>query len=99
MSKRKIPGSDSYFELNYRGMGELLKSVAIQQMLRERMAPVQAAVPGSELDVVVGRSRARAKVIHGSDFDEANTGDLSRALDNSGGSRGTNVVSNKPTRR
>lgn len=99
MSKRKIPQSNSYFELNYKGMGELLKSYEIQQMLRNRMAPVQAAVPGSELEVVVGRSRARAKVIKGSDYDEANTGELSRALDNSGGTRGTNVVSNKPTRR
>lgn len=80
-------------------MGELLKSPEIQSMLRERMAPVQASVPGSQLEIVVGRSRARAKVINGSDYDEANTGELSRALDASGGQRGTNVVSNKPTRR
>lgn len=99
MSKRKIPNSDSYIELDYKGMGELLKSQAIQNMLRKRMTNVQEAIPGSELDVVVGRNRARAKVKFGSDYDEANTGQLSQALDLAGGQRGTNVISNKPTRR
>lgn len=92
MSKTRIPNSNGgYVELNYKGMGELLKSPEIQAMLRNRMQAVQSAVPGSELVVTVGRTRARAKVINGSDYDEANTGELSRALDLAGGSRGTQV--------
>lgn len=92
MSKSMIPnGQGSYVQLNYKGMSDLLKSPAIQSMLRDRMQSVQGAVPGSELEVKVGRSRARAKVIFGSDFEEADTGALSRALDLSGGRRGTNV--------
>lgn len=91
MSKTRIPNSSSFVELNYKGMGELLKSPEIQAMLRNRMQTVQGAIPGSELVVTVGRTRARAKVINGSDYDEANTGDLSRALDLAGGSRGTQV--------
>lgn len=94
MSKSSIPGGGgSYVSLNYKGMGDLLKSTEIQSMLRERMAMVQGAVPGSELEVKVGRSRARAKVIFGSDYEEADTGALSRALDMSGGRRGTNIKS------
>jgi len=91
MSKTKIPNSSSSVELNYKGMGELLKSPEIQAMLRNRMQAVQGAVPGSELTVTVGRTRARAKVIKGSDYDEAGSGELSRALDLAGGSRGTQV--------
>jgi len=95
MVKTPIPGGGGYVELNRQGVGELLKSPAIQAMLRERMANVQAAVPESTLEVVVGRSRARAKVIKGSDREEANTGELSRALDNAGGSRGDRKTKNK----
>lgn len=95
MVKTPIPGGGGYVELNRAGIGELLKSPAIQSMLRERMANVQAAVPDSTLEVVVGRSRARAKVIKGSDREEANTGELSRALDNAGGSRGDRKTKNK----
>lgn len=98
MSKTRIPNSSSFVELNYKGMGELLKSPEIQAMLRNRMQTVQGAIPGSELVVTVGRTRARAKVINGSDYDEANTGDLSRALDLAGGSRGTQVLP-KSTRK
>ena len=91
-----IPGTQGdRVTLNYKGMSELLKSPAIQAMLRERMANVQAAVPDSELDVVIGRSRARAKVIKGSDRDEADTGELSRALDLAGGDRGTRQSNKK----
>jgi len=99
MSRTPIPGSPgSYVTLNYKGMGELLKSPAIQEMLRQRMEPVQGALPGSELTVTIGRTRARAKVAYGSDYEEADTGALSRALDLSGGMRGTQQPSN-PTRK
>lgn len=81
--------------LNYQGMRQLLQSPEIQEMLRQRMSLVQAAVPESTLEVLVGRNRARAKVIKGSDREEANTGELSRALDLAGGSRGTRQVNTK----
>jgi hypothetical protein len=38
-------------------------------------------------------------VARGSDFDEANTGELSRALDLAGGKRGIKVKTNKPKPR
>jgi hypothetical protein len=98
MARSQIPGGKGYVMLNYLGMGELLKSPQIQAILRQRMAPVQSALDGSELQIMVGRNRARAKVIRGSDYEEANTGELSRALDLSGGSRGTRVkTTKKPT--
>lgn len=85
----KIPGRDGRVYLNYQGMRELLKSDAIKQMLEQRMRAVQAALPGSEMSAINRPSRVAVKVTHGSDYDEANTGDLSRALDLSGGLRGT----------
>lgn len=85
-------------KLNFKGMGELLKSNEIRAELVNRMLPVQSALPGSRLEAVNRRSRAAVKVIRGSDFDEANTGDLSRALDLSGGRRGTQVKTRKPKR-
>jgi hypothetical protein len=94
----KIPGGGGEVKLNFKGMGELLRSPAIASELRTRMRRVQSAVPGSELDVVTSGRRARAKVSRGSDFDEANTGTLSRALDLSGGQRGYKVKTNKPIR-
>jgi hypothetical protein len=63
------------------------------------MLRVQAAVPGSDLEVTTKGRRARAKVSRGSDFDEANTGELSRALDLAGGQRGYKVKTNKPKPR
>jgi hypothetical protein len=95
----KIPGGGGEVKLNFKGMGELLRSPAIASELRTRMRRVQAAVPGSELDVVTSGRRARAKVSRGSDFDEANTGTLSRALDLAGGERGYKVKTNKPKAR
>ena len=92
----KIPGGGGEVKLNFKGMGELLRSPAVASELRSRMARVQSALPGSQLEVVTGGRRARAKVIRGSDFDEANTGDLARALDLSGGQRGYKVKTNKP---
>ena len=84
-----IPNSNgSRVKLNFKGMQELMKSPEIQAVLHKRMTAVQAAVPGSELDIVVGKRRARGVVAFGSDFDEANTGNLSRALDLASGSRG-----------
>ena len=56
------------------------------------MSKVQAVLPGSELEPMVGRSRARVKVIYGNNFMEAKTGDLSRALDLANGDRGTHIV-------
>jgi hypothetical protein len=95
----KIPGGGGEVKLNFKGMGELLRSPAIASELRSRMARVQSALPGSQLEVTTGGRRARAKVIRGSDFDEANTGDLARALDISGGQRGYKVKTNKPRAR
>jgi len=96
----RIPNNGGEVTLNRAGMRELMKSPEIASMLAGRMRPVQAALPGSQLQVLRGgRSRARAKVIYGSDFDEADTGNLSRALDLSGGSRGTKVKFGKPKAR
>lgn len=100
MARSPIPGSPgSYVELDFKGVGELLRSPAIASMLRERMSRVQSALPGSELTVTTGGRRARAKVARGSDFEEANTGELSRALDLAGGQRGYQVKTNKPRAR
>lgn len=95
-----IPGSggDKVY-LNYKGVGELLKSQAIASELESRMRRVQSALPGSTLEVTRGGRRAKAKVLRGSDFEEANTGELSRALDLSGGLRGRKVKTRKPRAR
>ena len=85
----KIPGGGGEVKLNFKGMRELLRSSDIEQMLVKRMKQVQAALPGSELETGKSPTRARVKVIRGSDYDEANTGDLSKALDLAGGERGT----------
>lgn len=85
-------------KLNFQGMGELLRSPEMGTMLSERMARVQAALPGSIMEIRPRRSRIAAVVKRGSDFDEANTGDLSRALDLAGGQRGTQVVTKKARR-
>jgi hypothetical protein len=45
----KIPGGGGEVKLNFKGMGELLRSPAIASELRTRMRRVQSAVPGSEL--------------------------------------------------
>jgi hypothetical protein len=94
-----IPGTQDRVELNFAGMGELLRSPAIANQLAARMRRVQAALPGSQLQVSSSGRRARVKVIRGSDFDEANTGELGRALDLAGGLRGQKVKSNKPKAR
>jgi hypothetical protein len=94
----KIPGGGGEVKLNFKGMGELLRSPEIEAELRSRMRRVQAAVPGSELYTTTSR-RARAVVARGSDFDESNTGELSRALDLSGGQRGYKVKTRKPRAR
>jgi len=93
----KIKGGGGYVVLNRYGMRELLRSKEIASMLGARMSRVQAALPGSELDVRRnGRNRATAKVRRGSDFDEANTGELGRALSLAGGRRGTKIKTAKP---
>lgn len=84
----KIPGGGKV-TLNRKGMRELMKSQAIVMELYSRMEKVQSALPGSEIIASMGRTRAVVKVWRGSDFEEANTGELSRALDLAGGSRGT----------
>jgi hypothetical protein len=83
-----IPGGGGKVKLNFKGMRDLLKSDAVASILEERMARVQAALPGSEMETRQTRSRVAVKVLRGSDFEEANTGDLSRALDLAGGERG-----------
>jgi hypothetical protein len=85
-------------KLNFKGIGELLKSNEIRAELVNRMVPVQSALPGSKLEVVTRPSRVAVKVSRGSDFEEANTGELSRALDLAGGRRGTQVKTPKPKR-
>jgi hypothetical protein len=95
-----IPGQKgNSVKLDFSGMRELMKSPAIMTELQTRMARVQAALPGSEMRVTRGKVRARAVVARGSDFDEANTGDLSRALDLAGGLRGIRVKTAKPKAR
>jgi hypothetical protein len=84
----KIPGGGGKVKLNSKGMGELLKSQGIRAELTNRMARVAAALPGSSMEVRDTGSRLAVRVSRGSDFDEANTGDLSRALDLAGGERG-----------
>jgi hypothetical protein len=85
----KIPNGGGSVYLNLKGMRELLKSQQIRAELVERMARVAAAIPGSKLEAAERRTRVVVKVISGSDFDEAETGKLSRALDLAGGLRGT----------
>jgi len=95
-----IPGTQNdRVKLNFKGMGELLRSREIAAELRLRMRRVQAAVPGSELQVLRNGRRARAKVLFGSDFDEASTGQLARALDLSRGQRGVRTKTRKPKAR
>jgi hypothetical protein len=95
----KIPGGGGEVLLNRQGMSQLLKSQPIANELRQRMTRVQSALPGSQLEVNTKGRRARAKVKHGSDYEEANTGNLSRALDLAGGQRGYKVKSDKPKPR
>jgi hypothetical protein len=94
----KIPGKEGRVFLDRKGMGDLLRSRAILAELRKRMTRVQAALPGSTM-YTTNTSRARVVVARGSDFDEANTGDLARALDLAGGQRGYKVKSRKPVAR
>lgn len=75
-------------ELNSKGIREMLKSQAVENELTRRMKRVQSALPGSELESTITRTRVRVKVMRGSDFEESNTGELSRALDLAGGLRG-----------
>lgn len=93
-----IPGGGGEVKLNSAGMRELLRSPEIEAELRNRMRRVQSALPGSELYTTRSRTRVAVKVKRGSDYDEANTGDLSRALDMSGGRRGIQVKTRKPER-
>jgi len=95
-----IPGTQGdRVKLNFKGMGELLRSPQIAKELENRMRRVQSAVPGSQLQVLKNGRRARAKVLYGSDFDEAATGALGRALDLAGGQRGVKTRTNKPKAR
>ncbi len=94
----KIPNGGGEVKLNFKGVGRLLRSSEIETELRNRMRRVQSALPGSELYTTTNR-RARAVVARGSDFDESNTGALSRALDLAGGQRGYKVKTNKPRSR
>ena len=97
----KIPNGGGKVELNDQGMIELFLSDEVAGILKDRMQAVKAAVPGSDLYVTQGPrggKYARAVVRKGSDYDEANTGELSRALDLAGGRRGTRTRFQKPTK-
>lgn len=86
-------------KLNYKGIGELLKSPEIEDELIRRMERVKSALGSTaELYTTEGPSRVAVKVARGSDFEEANTGELSRALDLAGGRRGTQIKTPKPRR-
>lgn len=86
-------------KLNSAGMREMLKSQEVEDELRRRMARVESALgAGAELYVTRSATRVAVKVARGSDFDEANTGALSRALDLAGARRGTKVKTMKPKR-
>lgn len=95
----KIPNGGGTVKLNFRGMGELLRSDEIASMLEDRMSRVQASLPGSEMERKTRPSRVVVIVKRGSGYDEANTGDLSRALDGAGGLRGTQIKNVKKGRR
>src|SRR6056297_1739486 len=95
----KIPNNGGRVVLVSAGIVDLLQSNEIRADLVERMSKVQAALPGSKMEVMMSKTRIRVKVERGSDFDEANTGELSRALDLSGGRRGRKNPSKKPRRR
>jgi hypothetical protein len=85
-------------QLISKGMREMLRSIEVERELTIRMGRVQASLPGSNLYTTRSATRVAVKVAKGSDFDEANTGALSRALDLSGGRRGTKVKTMKPKR-
>lgn len=99
MGKSKIPGGGGEVKLDFKGMRKLLKSVEVMDELTERMRRVQAALPGSELRATRSPSRARVRVAYGSDYEEANTGRLTRALDLAQGERGYKVKTRKPKAR
>jgi hypothetical protein len=82
-------------ELNRAGMRELLKSAEIATELNTRMLRAQAQIPGSELRESRSPTRVRVRLYYGNVFQEANSGKLSRALDASGGRRGTQQVKRK----
>ena len=86
-------------KLNSKGIRDMMKSNEVHQELRNRMLRVKAALPGSLIYYTRSATRVAVKVARGSDFDEANTGDLSRALDLAGGRRGTRIKTPKPTRK
>ena len=82
-----------------KGIREMLRSAEVEKELRNRMMRVKGALPGSRLYVTESATRVAVKVTRGSDFDEANTGDLTRALDLAGGRRGTQIKMKKATRK
>jgi len=94
----KIPGGGGEVKLNSAGIRDLLRSQEIEDELRGRMQKVEAALPGSDIYVTTSRTRVAVKVKRGSDYEESNTGELSRALDLAGGRRGTQVKTPKPKR-
>lgn len=75
-------------KLDNMGMKDLLESAEIESELTMRMAAVESALPGSEMETVRRGRRVQVRVKRGSDYEEANTGELSRALDLAGGQRG-----------
>jgi hypothetical protein len=95
----KIPGGGGYVKLNSAGIREMMKSQEVINELEKRMSRVQGALPGSTMVTKMRPSRAVVQVAQGNDFDEANSGNLSRALDLAGGKRGTKIKTQKKTRR
>lgn len=86
-------------QLISKGIREMLRSAEVERELVVRMQRVEAALGyGAKLYTTKSSTRVAVKVAKGSDFDEANTGELSRALDLSGGRRGTKVKTMKPKR-
>lgn len=98
----KIPGNGGKVYLHLKGMNELLKSPELEKELLTRMENAKAALPSNGQAPEVYSKQRPSRVVailkRGSDFDEANTGDLSRALDATGGLRGYKIKTPKPKR-
>ena len=85
-------------KLDKQGMRDLLESAEIEAELVDRMSAVESQLPDSYMEIVRAGRRVQVRVYQGTDYDEANTGELSRALDSAGGERGSKWKSNKSTR-
>lgn len=92
----KIPGGGGEVRLDFKGMSKLLRSSEVRTELRVRMARVAAVFPDA---IMQDRTSSRARVVvyrFKTDREEAETGDLARALLKAKGQRGIQVKTRKP---